>query len=228
MADLLDAAREIDDYCRRREWRYCIIGGMALLRWGEQRMTKDVDITLLTGFGGEERFVRALLSDFEPLVPNAADFALRNRVLPLRTKAGFKADIALGALPFEEQAVTRATDYAFAEDVSLRVCSAEDLVVMKAFAARPQDWIDIEGIAIRQHGACAKCCARRVHPATRPRVGTAARESEVPAIDEGSRGARGDKQFDFDCTVGKGKPCSLPSRAKVRLSSRHPCAADCG
>jgi hypothetical protein len=32
------------------------------------------------------------------------------------------------------------------------VCSAEDLVVMKAFAARPQDWIDIDGIAIRQHG----------------------------------------------------------------------------
>jgi len=32
----------------------------------------------------------------------------------------------------------------------LRVCSAEDLVVMKAFAARPQDWIDVEGILIRQ------------------------------------------------------------------------------
>jgi hypothetical protein len=73
-------------------------------------------------------------------------------VLPVRTKAGFKADIALGGLPFEEQAVTRASDYAFAEGVSLRVCSAEDLVVMKAFAARPQDWIDIEGILIRQRG----------------------------------------------------------------------------
>jgi hypothetical protein len=39
MADLLDAAREIDSYCRRQGWRHCIIGGMALLRWGEQRMT---------------------------------------------------------------------------------------------------------------------------------------------------------------------------------------------
>jgi hypothetical protein len=150
MADLLEAAAEIDGYCRRQGWRHCIIGGMALLRWGEQRMTKDVDLTLLTGFGGEERFVEALLRDFEPLVADALNFALRNRVLPLRTRAGFKADIALGGLPFEEGAVDRASDYAYADGVVLRVCSAEDLVVMKAFAARPQDWIDIEGVLIRQ------------------------------------------------------------------------------
>jgi len=150
MADLLEAAAEIDGYCRRQGWRHCIIGGMALLRWGEQRMTKDVDLTLLTGFGGEEPYVAALLRDFEPLVPDALNFALRNRVLPLRTRAGFKADIALGGLPFEEGAVNRASDYAYADGVVLRVCSAEDLVVMKAFAARPQDWIDIEGVLIRQ------------------------------------------------------------------------------
>jgi hypothetical protein len=152
MPDLLDAAKEVDGYCRARGWRHCIIGGMALLRWGEQRMTKDVDLTLLTGFGHEERYLAALLTDFEPLVANPMEFGLRNRVLPVRTKAGFKADIALGGLPFEEQAVNRATDYAYAEGVSLRVCSAEDLVVMKAFAARPQDWIDVEGILIRQRG----------------------------------------------------------------------------
>lgn len=150
MADLLDAAREVDSYCRHHGWRHCIIGGMALLRWGEQRMTKDVDLTLLTGFGGEEPYIAALVGEFEPLVSNAIEFALRNRVLPVRTKAGFKADIALGGLPFEERAVDRASDFAFAEDTVLRVCSAEDLVVMKAFAARPQDWIDVEGILIRQ------------------------------------------------------------------------------
>jgi hypothetical protein len=152
MADLLDAAREIDGFCRRQGWRHCIIGGLALLRWGEQRMTKDVDITLLTGFGGEETFVAALLEGFEALVPEPMAFALRNRVLPLRTRAGFKADVAFGGLPFEESAVARASDFAYATDVILRVCTAEDLVVMKAFAARPQDWIDIEGVVARQRG----------------------------------------------------------------------------
>jgi len=36
---------------------------------------------------------------------------------------------------------------------SARCCpgaSAEDIVIMKAFAARPKDWIDVEGIVIRQ------------------------------------------------------------------------------
>ena len=31
-----------------------------------------------------------------------------------------------------------------------RLCSAEDLIVHKAFANRPQDWIDIETIILRQ------------------------------------------------------------------------------
>jgi hypothetical protein len=35
-------------------------------------------------------------------------------------------------------------------DISLRTCSAEDLIVFKAFADRPKDWMDIEGVIIRQ------------------------------------------------------------------------------
>jgi hypothetical protein len=152
MGDLLDAAVEVDRFCRGQGWRFCIIGGLALLRWGEQRMTKDVDVTVLTGFGGEENTIKALLAEFEALPPEPLAFALRHRVLPVLTKAGFKADIAFGALPFEALAVERATDYAYSTDALIRTCSAEDLVVMKSFAARPQDWIDVEGILIRQRG----------------------------------------------------------------------------
>ena len=32
----------------------------------------------------------------------------------------------------------------------IRVCSAEDLIVMKAFADREIDWHDIRGIIVRQ------------------------------------------------------------------------------
>jgi hypothetical protein len=38
----------------------------------------------------------------------------------------------------------------FPPDVPLRTCSAEDLIVLKAFADRAKDWLDIEGILIRQ------------------------------------------------------------------------------
>ncbi len=33
---------------------------------------------------------------------------------------------------------------------TIKTCSAEDLVVLKAFASRPQDWIDVEKVIIRQ------------------------------------------------------------------------------
>ncbi|MDD9986702.1 MAG: hypothetical protein OXQ31_10555 [Spirochaetaceae bacterium] len=37
----------------------------------------------------------------------------------------------------------------FLADFRLHTCSAEDLVVLKAFADRSRDWADIEGILIR-------------------------------------------------------------------------------
>ena len=61
-------------------------------------------------------------------------------------------DIALAGLPFEETAVNRSSLFTFPTQVLLRTCSAEDLVVMKAFAARAKDWIDVEGIIVRQTG----------------------------------------------------------------------------
>ena len=39
---------------------------------------------------------------------------------------------------------------AFAEGVMLRICTAEDLIVMKAFAGREQDWMDVRMTIVRQ------------------------------------------------------------------------------
>lgn len=73
-------------------------------------------------------------------------------MLLLRSVSGVGIDIALGGLPFEESVVTRATRFTFPGDVPLLTCSAEDLVVLKAFAARGRDWIDVEGSIVRQAG----------------------------------------------------------------------------
>ena len=82
--------------------------------------------------------------------PRAREFALRNRVVLLRLSDGVSLDVALGAMPFEEHAVARASDFTIAPDAVILTCSAEDLTVFKAFAGRPRDWLDIEGIAVRQ------------------------------------------------------------------------------
>lgn len=152
MTALIQAAAELQALCEAQQWKYCFIGGLAVLRWGEPRETVDVDLTIVTGFSGERRYIDALVSRFEPRRPDAADFARTSRVLLLRAPSGVGLDIALGGLPFEESAVARSSPYRFPPDIHLRTCSAEDLIVMKAFADRPKDWLDVEGVIVRQGG----------------------------------------------------------------------------
>jgi hypothetical protein len=109
-----------------------------------------VDLTLVTGFGGEEAFIQALLSGYQARVDDAKNFAIQNRVLLLRNQAGVGLDVALGALAFEESAIARSSKFVFPPNTPIRTCSAEDLIVMKSFASRPKDWLDIEGILLRQ------------------------------------------------------------------------------
>jgi len=126
--------------------------GIANFRWGTPRLTNDLGLTLLTGFGGEAAFANALLSEYESRVPDALDFAMENRVLLLRTDDGFGVDVTLGAMPFETSAIARSSSIELVPGAVLRTCSAEDLIVHKCFAARPQDWVDVEGVILKQRG----------------------------------------------------------------------------
>ena len=150
MNALIRAAADLQAVCETYQWRFCFIGGLAVLRWGEPRETVDVDLTLITGFGREGEFVSVLTRAFQPRIDDAAEFAQVNRVLLLRAESGVGLDIALGGLPFEELAVARSTVFTYPPDIPLRTCSAEDLIVLKAFADRPKDWMDIEGVIVRQ------------------------------------------------------------------------------
>jgi hypothetical protein len=150
MKDLFEVARAVQAFLDSRGWRSCVIGGLAVQRWGEPRLTRDVDVTLLTGLGGEEPYVDELLKHFASRISQARDFALTRRVMLLSSEDGTDIDLALGGLPFEERAVGRASEFEFFPGLTLRTCSAEDLTVMKAFAGREQDWVDVKGIITRQ------------------------------------------------------------------------------
>jgi predicted nucleotidyltransferase len=150
MMAVLQAAAQLQAFIQERGWRFCFIGGLALQRWGEPRVTVDVDVTLLTGSCGEEAYAEALLARYEARISDAKDFALKRRVLLLKTESGVGIDIAFAALPFEESIVRRSTEFEFGVGLRLRICSAEDLVVLKAFADRDKDWLDVEGVLIRQ------------------------------------------------------------------------------
>jgi hypothetical protein len=152
MDDLFAAAQQVEDVCQSAGFSFCFIGGIAVIRWGAPRVTRDLDISVLAGFGGEQPVIDTLLASFTPRMSDAAQFALQNRVLLLKTKQGIEIDVSLAALPFEEEMFRRASRYEPVKGITITTCSADDLVVMKAFAARPRDWSDIATI-FEQHSA---------------------------------------------------------------------------
>lgn len=151
MNEVWRAAGEVQTFCQSRRWRFCFIGGIAVQRWSDPRQTEDADLTLLTGFGGEELYIDALLTRFREREEGERERAILRRVLFLFSSEGVGIDVALGAVPFEERCITRASLWEPASGFSLMTCSVEDLVVHKAFAARDLDWGDVNSIVMR-HG----------------------------------------------------------------------------
>jgi hypothetical protein len=74
-------------------------------------------------------------------------------VLLLSGSDGTPLDVALGAIPFEHRSVERGSHWHLPAGRSLLTCSAEDLIVHKAFASRDHDWVDIDGVVVRQGSA---------------------------------------------------------------------------
>jgi hypothetical protein len=150
LSQLLLAAKEILDWLDDQNVDGCLIGGLAVQRWGEPRFTHDVDLTVLAEFGSEAQIVDILFQKLASRIDGAREFALRHRVALLRASNGVDIDIALGATSFEVESFRRASIFEFAPGLILRTCSAEDLLVHKVVAGRPQDIADIRGIINRQ------------------------------------------------------------------------------
>jgi predicted nucleotidyltransferase len=165
MDSLIRAAAEVQKLLDARLWKYCFIGGLAVQKWGQARFTHDIDVTVFTGLGSEEQFIDTLLSAFAPRVKNARAFAIENRIVLLQTSSGVDLDISCGGFPFEEKAIARARKVQIIPGVRLKLCTAEDLIVYKAFAGRPIDWADVESIIAKQSG---KIDWRYVHAQLKP------------------------------------------------------------
>jgi len=144
------AAIEIHQVLTSLDVEYVIIGGTAVQYWGEMRSTQDVDLTVATPLDDPEAFVALILKHFVGRSENALAFALKHRVILVRASNGYSLDISMGLPGYEEQIIARGVDYEIAPGNWVRVCSAEDLIIHKAVASRPQDIRDIEGVIYRQ------------------------------------------------------------------------------
>ena len=67
-------------------------------------------------------------------------------------EAAVEVDAVLRALSMDYclRMIKRSPVWQWGEGCALRTCSAEDLVVLKAFAGREQDWVDIRSVIERQ------------------------------------------------------------------------------
>jgi predicted nucleotidyltransferase len=128
--------------------RGVIIGGVAVGFLGKPRFTADVDAVFLLSTQDIPRLLELAKSEnISPRIQNADDFARKNRVLLLRhNSTETDIDLSLGILPFEEEMVERGSIKSFA-NLSIRLPTPEDLIIMKAIAHRPKDMEDIRTIA---------------------------------------------------------------------------------
>lgn len=129
---------------------YMVIGGQAVLLYGEPRLTRDIDITL----GVDVDALPAVLdvsrsAGLEPLV-DPAEFVTRTMVLPcLDPGSGIRVDMVFSFTPYESAAIGRSR----AVEIGgrpVRYAAPEDLIVHKMLAGRPRDLEDVRSIVVRQ------------------------------------------------------------------------------
>lgn len=68
LGPVFDAALAAQEACQKTGLKFCIIGGVALQRWGEPRFAADVDLSVLVERGGEDAVAKALLAQLEARV----------------------------------------------------------------------------------------------------------------------------------------------------------------
>jgi hypothetical protein len=147
------AAWELHVLLTRLGVPYAIIGGLAVRQWGEPRLTQDVDVTVMLPVENPQPLLDEIAASFSPRIPDVVEFARRHRVLLVRASNGVPLDISLGLPGYEEEVMARAVEWELEPGRVLRLSSAEDLIIHKAVAGRPQDLRDIEGIVYRQGSA---------------------------------------------------------------------------
>lgn len=124
-----------------------MIGGIANQFWGQARFTYDIDIKVLVPDSDYKKLRMTLKRAF----PESGRPDLPMNPLIVSVKVGeVIVDFLLSTPGYEEQLVKRAIRYKF-KDLSIWICTAEDLIIQKAIAGRSKDWQDIEGIVIEQN-----------------------------------------------------------------------------
>lgn len=143
------ALKQVVVFLDQHHIAYMVIGGLANAVWGEVRATRDADFKVSIGDLSLSQFYDLITRRFPERGTNAPPHLQDSHIIYVWAMPNVAVDFLVSIFDYEQQAVERATAISI-EGVSVRVCTAEDLIIHKATANREKDWIDIEGIVIRQ------------------------------------------------------------------------------
>jgi predicted nucleotidyltransferase len=133
---------------------YIIIGGQAVLLYGEPRLTKDIDITIGVNIDMVDEILKIMENiPLKPLPEDIVQFVKQTMVLPLiETATGIRVDVIFSFSPFEQEAVKRA-NLVKIDNTEVHYVSLEDLIIFKIFSGRPRDIEDVRTILVKNKHA---------------------------------------------------------------------------
>jgi predicted nucleotidyltransferase len=133
-----------------RSIEYMLIGGQAVLVYGEPRLTKDIDVTL--GIGPDRlNDILAMIKElcWKVLVEQPEAFVRSTLVLPCRDpETGIRIDLIFSFSPYERQALQRVNRVKVG-GVDVRYASLEDVIIHKLVAGRPRDIEDVRMLLLK-------------------------------------------------------------------------------
>ncbi len=135
-----DALTALCDALSETRAPWMVIGGIAVIAHGVQRMTTDIDAVIQ----GDSVQLPALLSALrrqriEPRIAGVEAFAVTNLVVLVRHRpTQVDLDLSFGWTAFERAALASRVNTAYGT-VSAPMARVEELVVFKAIAGRPRD-----------------------------------------------------------------------------------------
>lgn len=127
-----------------------VIGGLAVMAWGEPRLTRDADLKILIRREEASKLLAALPAGFQLHSENPLETLQQYGFLFTHDLSGVRIDLMLTDMGFDEIAIGRRQEKEMATGVSVSVCSPEDLIIYKLLSTRPRDHEDATGIIKRQ------------------------------------------------------------------------------
>jgi predicted nucleotidyltransferase len=134
---------------------YAVLGGLAVVLYGEPRLTMDIDVNILLDDEKIDSFLSAAKTNGFSLNAGRSKLSVKKTgVIPLEFTKGRSTvayDLIIAQSDLENVCIKRAIKRKIGH-LEVKFVSPEDLVIHKLASNRPKDLEDLRGVLIRQKG----------------------------------------------------------------------------